>query len=72
MKKNHIYKILTSFVVMLLFGSVIFAQGTKEDANTVTIKMEQYSASNSNDSGPALKMMIIVLREPKILKGQLS
>ena len=58
MKKNHIYKILSSFVVILLFGSVVFAQGTNEKDNTVTLKMEQYSATNSNDSGPALEKMI--------------
>ncbi len=58
MKKGHIYKILTTCVVSLLFTSALFAQGATEKDNTVLIKMEQYSASPSNASGPALDKMI--------------
>ena len=58
MKKGHIYKILTTCVVSLLFTSALFAQGATEKDNTVLIKMEQYSASPSNASGPALDEMI--------------
>ncbi|MGD1822812.1 MAG: ABC transporter substrate-binding protein [Pleomorphochaeta sp.] len=58
MKKNRIYKIIITSFVVLLFSSIVFAQGTTEKDDTIILKMEQYSATNSNDSGPALDKMI--------------
>ncbi len=58
MKKNRINKILVASLIGLLFSSIVFAQGTSESSDTINLKMEQYSATNSNDSGPALDKMI--------------
>ncbi|MCY1150871.1 MAG: sugar ABC transporter substrate-binding protein [Sphaerochaetaceae bacterium] len=58
MRKNHIYKILTTIAIALLLTNSVFAQGSKEEDMIITLKMEQYSATNSNASGPALEEMI--------------
>lgn len=58
MKHNHIYKILITSLIALLFSSIVYAQGSSEKDDTIILKMEQYSATNSNDSGSALDKMI--------------
>ncbi len=58
MRKNRIFKIMTTCLIASLFTGAIFAQGASEDNGTITLKMEQYSATNSNASGPALDAMI--------------
>ncbi len=58
MKKNLILKILTATLAVLVLSSALFAQGTTEESGVITLKMEQFSGSNSNASGPALAAMI--------------
>ena len=58
MKKNLILKILTATLAVLVLSSALFAQGTNEESGVITLKMEQFSGSNSNASGPALAAMI--------------
>jgi multiple sugar transport system substrate-binding protein len=57
-----------------MVAGIGFAQGSKEQvSDTTVIKMEQYSATNSNDSGPALNEMIALFeKENPTIKVELQ
>lgn len=64
MKKLHLKKGLLLSLCIFMVSGVVFAQGSKEKGdNTTVIKMEQFSATNSNDSGAALNDMIALFEK---------
>lgn len=73
---NNLYlkKVLVSTVSIIAISASLFAQGATETKSTVTtLKMEQFSGSDSNDSGPALKEMIAVFeKENPTIKVELQ
>lgn len=59
MKKSTIGKTVMMLALVLVSACALFAQGTKEQASqVVTLRLEQFSGTDSNASGPALKAMI--------------
>jgi multiple sugar transport system substrate-binding protein len=59
MKDLYLKKVLISTISILAISTSLFAQGASENkTNVTTLKMEQFSGTNSNDSGPALDEMI--------------
>jgi septal ring-binding cell division protein DamX len=59
MKDLNLRKVLISTISILAISASLFAQGASENkTNVTTLKMEQFSGTNSNDSGPALDEMI--------------
>lgn len=74
MKKLCLKKgLLITLCLFMVVGNA-FAQGSKEsEGSTTIIKMEQFSATNSNDSGAALNEMISIFeKENPTIKVELQ
>ncbi|MGH4039176.1 MAG: ABC transporter substrate-binding protein [Sphaerochaeta sp.] len=74
MKNLRLRKGLLISLCLFMVAGIGFAQGSKEQvSDTIVIKMEQYSATNSNDSGPALNEMIALFeKENPTIKVELQ
>ncbi len=74
MKNLRLRKGLLISLCLFMVAGIGFAQGSKEQvSDTTVIKMEQYSATNSNDSGPALNEMIALFeKENPTIKVELQ
>lgn len=59
MKNLYLKRLLILTLSVFAISTSTFAQGASENSmNVTTLKMEQFSGTNSNDSGPALDAMI--------------